>query len=75
MPEIRKQWTHVVVRFSAVEPARTRVSLKHDGWGEGEDWDEAFAYFSKAWKDIVLPRLRYRFEVGPVDWANPTSLT
>jgi uncharacterized protein YndB with AHSA1/START domain len=68
MAEIRKQWTHVVVRFSALGPDKTRVSLRHDGWGEGKKWDDAFDYFSRAWKDIVLPRLRQRFESGPVDW-------
>lgn len=71
MPEIRKQWTHVVVRLFAVGPATTRVSIWHDGWGKGEKWDEAFEYFSRAWKDAVLPRLRHRFTVGPVDWKNP----
>jgi uncharacterized protein YndB with AHSA1/START domain len=71
MPEIRKQWTHVVIRLSAIRPEATRVSIRHDGWGEGENWDEAFAYFSRAWKDMVLPRLRHRFAVGPVDWKNP----
>ncbi len=71
MPEIRKQWTHVVVRFFAVGPERTRVSLRHDGWGEGDKWDEAFEYFSRAWKSVVLPRLRHRFSAGPIDWEHP----
>ena len=39
--------------------------------GEGGEWDKAFAYFVSDWKDVVLPRLRYRFSVGPVDWENP----
>lgn len=74
MPEIRKQWTHVVVRLSAVEPDKTRVSLRHDGWGESPKWDEAFDYFSRAWKDAVLPRLRHRFKIGPIDWDNPPDV-
>ncbi|MHC5039210.1 MAG: hypothetical protein ACYTHM_18030 [Planctomycetota bacterium] len=28
----------------------------------------------KAWLQVVLPRLRYRFKHGPVDWRNPPSL-
>jgi len=28
----------------------------------------------KAWKDVVLPRLKYRFSVGPVNWENPPRL-
>lgn len=71
MPKVRKQWTHVVVRFEPVGEASTKVTLSHDGWGEGSEWDEAFAYFTRAWNDVVLPRLKHRFTVGPVDWDNP----
>jgi len=70
MPEIRMQWTHVVVRFFAAGPTTTRVLIRHDGWGEGDNWDQAFEYFSRAWKDVVLPRLQHRFKVGPVDWKS-----
>jgi uncharacterized protein YndB with AHSA1/START domain len=75
MPEVRKQWTHVVVRFQEISKRQTKVTLAHDGWGEGEEWDEAFAYFARAWLDVVLPRLKYRFSVGPVDWNNRPKLT
>jgi uncharacterized protein YndB with AHSA1/START domain len=71
MPEVRKQWTHVVVRFQPLGDARTKIVLFHDGWGEGPEWDEAFDYFTRAWNDAVLPRLQYRFSVGPVDWQDP----
>ena len=68
LPEIRAQRTHVTVRLEAVEENRTRVTLVHDGWGEGAGWDAAFDYFERAWKQVVLPRLKYRFEHGPIDW-------
>lgn len=71
MAEIRKQWTHVTVRFQPVGDERTKITLFHDGWGEGPEWDEAFEYFNRAWNDVVLPRLEYRFSVGPVDWNAP----
>jgi uncharacterized protein YndB with AHSA1/START domain len=71
MPEVRKQWTHVVIRFEEIAGDRTKVSLSHDGWGEGGEWDQAFDYFTRAWKKLVLPRLVYSFAVGPVDWQNP----
>jgi uncharacterized protein YndB with AHSA1/START domain len=74
MPEIRKQWTHVVIRLFDLGSGRTHVSLKHDGWGEGRQWDEAFDYFLRAWGEAVLPRLRHRFASGPVDWDNPPSV-
>ncbi|HYP20213.1 MAG TPA: SRPBCC domain-containing protein [Chloroflexia bacterium] len=72
--EARHQWTHVVVRFSEVGERQTKVTLFHDGWGEGEMWDSAFNYFVEAWGEIVLLRLRYRFAHGPVDWSNPPKL-
>ncbi len=57
LAEVRKQRTHVVLRFFEIEGERTRVTLRHDGWGEGGEWDEAFAYFERAWLKIVLPNL------------------
>jgi uncharacterized protein YndB with AHSA1/START domain len=71
LPEIRKQRTHVVLRFQEVAQGRTKMTLFHDGWGQGGEWDEAFEYFTRAWKEMVLPRLQYRFSVGPVDWEDP----
>jgi uncharacterized protein YndB with AHSA1/START domain len=68
LPEARKQRTHVVVRLKTV-PGGTLVSLTHDGWGEGGEWDKAYSYFSNAWR-WVLGMLEYRFEKGPVDWKN-----
>lgn len=74
LPEVRDQRTHVVVRFNSVSENETRVTLFHDGWGEGGQWDQAFDYFVAAWNRVVLPRLAYRFEHGPVDWKNPPKL-
>jgi hypothetical protein len=51
------------------------MRFTHLGWGEGEDWDKAYAYFDHAWGAVVLPRLRQRFEKGPLDWsAAPATL-
>ena len=74
LPNVREQLTHVVVRFRELSPATTEVTLTHDGWGEGKEWDEAYDYFTRAWNDIVLPRLAYRFSVGPVDWSDPPNV-
>ena len=71
LPNVRNQHTHVVVRLEELAGQQTQVTLYHDGWGEGDEWNQAFAYFSSAWQDTVLPRLRHRFEVGPVDWEKP----
>ena len=71
LPNARAQFTHVTVRFLELDGARTKVTLVHDGWGEGGEWDEAFKYFVRAWNDIVMFRLAHRFVVGPVDWNDP----
>jgi uncharacterized protein YndB with AHSA1/START domain len=73
-PGVREQLTHVTVLLLALDPDHTKVCLRHDGWGEGEEWDAAFEYFERAWKRIVLPRLKYRFETGPIDWNHPPDL-
>ncbi len=74
LPEVRGEMTHVVVHFKETAAEETLVSLVHDGWGEGGEWDQAFDYVTRAWGEIVLPRLRYRFEEGPIDWENPPAL-
>jgi uncharacterized protein YndB with AHSA1/START domain len=70
LPEVRQQFTHVTVRFTEQDDNTIKVSLNHDGWGEGEEWDKAFDYFDRAWNKVVLPMLKYRFENGPVNWKN-----
>ena len=68
LPEARAQRTFVVVRFSPVDDRTTRVTLHHTGWGEGGEWDKAYAYFDRAWGN-VLGNLKKRYEQGPQDWA------
>lgn len=71
IPEIRGQRTLVIVDLESVAPSRTRVRITHLGWGTGEAWDRAYAYFDRAWGKIVLPRLVARFASGPIDWSDP----
>jgi uncharacterized protein YndB with AHSA1/START domain len=74
LPGVRGQRTHVVLRFCAEDQDLTQVCLYHDGWGSGAGWDEAYEYFQRAWNSIVLPRLKVRFEHGPIDWDDPPGL-
>lgn len=69
IPALRNSGVHTLVYLQLEElgPKQTRVTLTHTGWGEGEDWDKAYAYFDRAW-DAVLSNLHYRFAVGPVAW-------
>ena len=68
LPEARQQRTFVVVRFEPLGDAATRVTLHHTGWGDGGEWDKAYAYFDRAWGH-VLGNLKKRFETGPQDWS------
>jgi len=70
LPNVRRERTRLIVEFHSQPENKTTVRLTHDGWGEGGEWDQAFNYFMRAW-DIVLGRLKYRFSVGPIDWADP----
>lgn len=68
LPQARAQRTFVIVRFEPVSERETRVSLHHTGWGDGGEWDQAFAYFDRAWGN-VLANLKKRFDSGPIDWT------
>ena len=75
LPNVRSQLTHVMVFLHALHATQTRVTLRHDGWGEGDEWDTAREYFERAWNQVVLPRLKYRFEIGPINWDQPPDLS
>ncbi len=68
LPEARLQHTVVIVRFNPVDEQHTQVSIHHVGWGDGGEWDKAYAYFDKAWP-FVLGSLQKRFDQGPRDWT------
>jgi uncharacterized protein YndB with AHSA1/START domain len=68
LAETRAQRTFVVVRFEPVGASQTRVSLHHTGWGDGGQWDQTYAYFDRAWPN-VLANLKTRFDSGPLDWT------
>jgi uncharacterized protein YndB with AHSA1/START domain len=68
LPEARKQRTVVTVRLAPEGEGQTRVTLRHSAWGDGGEWDQTYAYFDRAWGN-VLGNLRKRFEEGPIDWT------
>lgn len=68
LPQARQQRTFVIVRFEPLGDRATRVKMHHTGWGDGGEWDQAYAYFDKAWS-TVLGNLKKRFETGPIDWT------
>lgn len=68
LPAVRRQKTHVTVRLQEIAITKTQVTLTHDGWGTGGEWQAARVYFIRAWGQIVLPRLQKRFTDGPIHW-------
>lgn len=74
LAEVRHQHTHVTVRLEPLPGGHTRLHFCEDGFGEGGQWEQRIEYFRHAWGKVILPRLRYRFENGPVDWANRPEL-
>ena len=68
LPEVRAQRTFVVVRLAPIDARSTRVTLHHTGWGSGGQWDDTYAYFDRAWGN-VLGNLKKSFESGPIDWT------
>jgi len=67
---VRKERAWVVILLEELDERRVKVTLTHLGWGEGEEWDRVFRYFTRAW-DTVLVRLEHRFSAGPIDWNDP----
>jgi len=68
LPQARSQRTFVILHFEPVGDKQTRVTLHHTGWGDGGEWDKAYAYFDHAW-DGVLGNLKRRFDQDPQDWT------
>jgi len=66
---IKEQRALVEFRFRQRQDCGTEVRVKHFGWGYGPEWTAAREYFAGAWV-IVLERLNYRFDHGPLDWEN-----
>ena len=44
------------------------ITLHHIGWGDSGAWDKVYAYFDRAWGN-VLGNLKQRFAAGPMDWT------
>lgn len=74
LPSIRGQQTAVFMTLEPVDGG-TQVTLDHVGFGESEDWEKAYAYFTRAWQKIVLPRLVDVAENGPRSWQDQVDMT
>ncbi|PIW32025.1 MAG: hypothetical protein COW29_00195 [Rhodobacterales bacterium CG15_BIG_FIL_POST_REV_8_21_14_020_59_13] len=53
MPEVRPHLTPLTIEIIPVSGTVTSVTLTHTGWGEGGEWDEAYAYFQQNWPLVL----------------------
>ena len=50
---IRKLRTLVYLDFSEVDGNKTSLTPRNSGYGQGEDWMKAKAYFASAWPEVM----------------------
>jgi uncharacterized protein YndB with AHSA1/START domain len=50
---VRPLPTWVELSFAPLGNRRTRLHLAHHGFGEGGGWDDAYAFFSTAWRSVL----------------------
>jgi len=53
MPEVRPHLTSLTIEIIPVSDRLTNVTITHIGWGEGGQWDDAFAYFQQNWPMVL----------------------
>jgi uncharacterized protein YndB with AHSA1/START domain len=67
---LRDQHTIIEFDLTPLPDGHSLVTATHSGWGRGDGWAALRTYFETAWP-VVLGRLQYRFDHGPVDWSRP----
>src|SRR5947209_8988737 len=63
-PNVRRHKTRVNIHFERVE-ALTKVRIEHSVWDWGEELDEAYEFFDRAW-DLDLARMQQRLSSRPI---------
>lgn len=53
MPEVRPHLTPLTLEIIPVSDTATSVTITHSGWGEGGEWDAAYAYFQQTWPLVL----------------------
>jgi uncharacterized protein YndB with AHSA1/START domain len=52
--------THVVLHFDDLGDGQVRVRLDQLGWQDGDDWQQGYDYFDRAW-GFVMDLLKKHF--------------
>ncbi|MEE2525650.1 SRPBCC domain-containing protein [Hyphobacterium sp. HN65] len=53
MPDVRPYLTPLTIEIIPVSDTTTSVTITHTGWGEGGEWDDAYAYFQRNWPLVL----------------------
>lgn len=53
MPEVRPHLTPLTIEIVPISDTTTEVTITHTGWGEGGQWDAAYAYFQQNWPLVL----------------------
>jgi uncharacterized protein YndB with AHSA1/START domain len=53
MPDVRPHLTPLTIEIVPVDADTSRVIITQTGWGEGGEWDEAYAYFQQNWPLVL----------------------
>ena len=75
IPKIRGQRTAVFIYLDSISETKTKLTFINSGYGLSPEWQESRNYFLNAWGNVVLPRLKYSLENGPIDWEYMPDLT
>ena len=52
-PTARTEHAIVVIEMDEIAPGVVRVRLTHHGFGDGEEWDGVYEYFTAAWPHVM----------------------
>ncbi len=51
--DLRDQRTQVVIYLSSTADGHTKLQFNQLGWGVGDQWDELYDYFDRAWSAVL----------------------
>ena len=73
LPDIRQQMSVVHIYLAPTENGCS-VRFVNSGYGRSESWQKARRYFTRAWGQIVLPRLKHAAEQGALQWVGQDTI-
>lgn len=63
-PAARSQHTWVVLEMAPRADGKTHLRLTHYGFGRGDEWNQVYAYFDRAWGNVLASLGEYAGRAG-----------